>query len=99
MNIIQRFLNWLRRKPRAQETPFSAAAGEDMLVGGLMRAVQGTKEIEYSCDEVYALLDQYVERIKRGEDPAQFMPLVRDHLEKCPDCREEYETLLGMLER
>jgi predicted anti-sigma-YlaC factor YlaD len=35
---------------------------------------------------------------KRGEDASQFMPLVQKHLNMCPDCREEYEALLKMME-
>jgi hypothetical protein len=57
-----------------------------------------TREEEYACDEVYQLLDQYVEAVQRGEDPAQLMPLVKHHLDLCVDCHEEYEALLNILE-
>ena len=64
----------------------------------LLRALAMTKEHEISCDEVFAVLDQFVEAVSRGENVLIFMPLVRQHLDMCPDCREEYETLLRMLQ-
>jgi predicted anti-sigma-YlaC factor YlaD len=57
-----------------------------------------TQSHELSCDEVYDLLDLFADMIARGEDAATLMPLVQHHLEMCPDCREEYETLLRSLE-
>jgi hypothetical protein len=65
----------------------------------MLKAVQQTKEVEYSCDDVYRLMDQYVEMVKRGEDTARLMPLVEHHLKMCGDCREEAEALLRMLDR
>jgi hypothetical protein len=53
---------------------------------------------EISCEDVFTVLDQFAEAIARGENALLFMPLVRQHLEICPDCREEYETLLRMLQ-
>lgn len=63
----------------------------------MLNAVQQTEEVEYSCDDVYRLMDQYVEMVKRGEDTAKLMPLVEHHLKMCGDCREEAEALLRML--
>jgi hypothetical protein len=51
-----------------------------------------------SCEEVFEVLDQFAEAVQRGENVLIFMPLVRQHLEVCPACREEYETLLKMLQ-
>lgn len=61
-------------------------------------SLEQTREEEYSCDEVYDLLDQYVEAVQRGEDMAELMPLVKHHLDMCVDCHEEYEALLNILE-
>jgi hypothetical protein len=33
------------------------------------------------------------------KDAAQLMPLVREHLDVCSDCCEEYEALLDVLEK
>jgi predicted anti-sigma-YlaC factor YlaD len=64
----------------------------------LLRSLAITDEREISCDEVYTVLDRFVEAVHRGENPLIFIPLVRQHLEMCPDCREEYEVLLRMLQ-
>ena len=53
---------------------------------------------EISCDEVFAVLDQFAEAVHRGENVLIFMPLVRQHLDVCPACREQYEILLSMLQ-
>ena len=57
-----------------------------------------TQAQELSCDEVYALLDVFADKVSRGEDAASLMPLIQHHLEMCPDCREEYETLLRSMQ-
>jgi hypothetical protein len=64
----------------------------------LLRSVAMTENKELSCDEVFDLLDQFAEMIKNGEDAAQWLPLVQSHLDMCPDCREEYETLVQMMD-
>lgn len=53
---------------------------------------------EISCEDVFTVLDQFAEAVDRGENVLLLMPLVRQHLEICPNCREEYETLLRMLQ-
>lgn len=53
---------------------------------------------EISCEDVFTVLDQFAEAVERGENVLLLMPLVRQHLEICPNCREEYETLLRMLQ-
>ncbi len=63
----------------------------------MVRGVARTKEIEYSCDDVYQLLDEFTEAVVQGKDVAQLMPLVQQHLELCPDCRDEFEALLRVL--
>jgi hypothetical protein len=64
----------------------------------LLQSLAMTDEQELSCDDVFALLDQFAEMVKRGEDTAEYMPLVQKHLTMCPDCREEYETLLRIMD-
>ena len=63
----------------------------------LVRQVERTREVEYTCEEVHRLLDQFAEAVMRGEDASRLMPLVQQHLEMCPDCREEYEALMRIL--
>jgi hypothetical protein len=88
---MKKILELFRRHPKEK-------LANDPVMDGLLRAVSMTDEQELSCDEVFALLDQFAEMIKRGEDAARMMPMVQKHLGMCPDCREEYETLIKMLE-
>ena len=55
------------------------------------------QDAELTCDQVFDLIDQYAERATRGEDVAHLMPLVRAHLDMCPNCREQYEALERVL--
>jgi hypothetical protein len=64
----------------------------------MLQSLAMTKEDEISCDDVYAVLDEFAEAVRRGENVLLLMPLVRHHLDMCPDCREEYEALLRMLQ-
>jgi hypothetical protein len=57
----------------------------------------GPKEPEIGCDECFALLDQYVEHELSGEDPDTAIPGLRAHLEGCPACREEHESLRALV--
>jgi hypothetical protein len=68
-------------------------AGRDDLEK-VVRMVSGTREEELNCDECFEQLDRYVEMELSGLNPAEAMPLVKDHLDKCGDCREEFEALL-----
>ena len=53
-----------------------------------------TQEQELVCGEVHELMDQFAEMKIRGEDPSDRMPLVQQHLDMWPDCRDEYEALI-----
>jgi hypothetical protein len=64
----------------------------------LIQMVEKTQEIELPCDDVYQILDQYTELVYRGEHAQELMPLVEHHIEICPDCREEFEALLRILQ-
>lgn len=64
----------------------------------LIQMIENTQEIEFSCDDVYQILDQYTETVYRGENAKELMPLVEHHIEICPDCREEFEALLRILQ-
>lgn len=64
----------------------------------MLQSLAVTEEHEISCADVFAVLDEFVEAVRRGENVLLLMPLVRQHLDICPDCREEYETLLRSLQ-
>ena len=62
-----------------------------------LMALSRTHEEEIGCDECFERLDRFVEMELSGLDAAAAMPLVEDHLDKCGDCREEFEALLEAL--
>jgi hypothetical protein len=66
---------------------------------GFLQVLESVQEEGCSCDEVFIKIDEYVEREVDKKDAADLMPLVREHLDLCPDCCEEYEALLDVLEK
>lgn len=53
----------------------------------------GPTGLELGCDECFDLLDEYVELELSGADADARVPGVRAHLEGCPACREDHESL------
>jgi hypothetical protein len=88
--LSQNFRNFFRRKPETQLP--------DSLVEQLVKSLEITHEEECACDEFHDLIDQYAETNIRGEDAARLMPLIKDHLDICHECCEEYEALLNVLQ-
>lgn len=65
----------------------------------IIRAVAMTRDEEIGCDDCFAELDRFVEIELAGRSPAEALPLVSAHLERCKSCREEYEALRDILQR
>ena len=63
----------------------------------MVRGIITTRPDEIGCDECFEQLDRFVEMTLAGKNAAEAMPLVQDHLERCDDCREEFEALLAAL--
>ena len=63
----------------------------------LVRVVAETREIEIGCDECFERLDGLAETELSAVNASGAMPLVRDHLDMCADCRGEFEALLSAL--
>jgi hypothetical protein len=61
------------------------------LVGRLL----GPSGDEVGCEECFELLDQYVEVQLDGGDTRAALPRMDEHLEGCPACREDAESLLA----
>ena len=57
----------------------------------------GPNEPEVSCERCFELLDQYVELEVAGEDADSALPGLRAHLEGCPACREDHESLRDLV--
>lgn len=71
----------------------------DKVVEGFVRVLEEVRIEDMPCSQVFARLDEYVEREIHGEDVARLMPLLREHLDVCHDCCEEYQGLLAVLEQ
>lgn len=56
-----------------------------------------TQPEELSCDQVFKLLDEFAETVLAGKAAIGLMAMIEQHLQVCPDCRQEYETLLAMI--
>jgi hypothetical protein len=101
MMNLKEFMEKLLRRLKSNEAqsdgqPPSARSQE--VLKAMLRKIEQTQEIELTCGETFDLLDQYSEMVVNGEDVTQLMPLVKQHLELCPDCREEFEALLKVLQ-
>lgn len=80
------------RRDRQEQLP-------DEVVAGFLRVLEEVRVEEMPCSEVFAKLDEYVDKEVGGEDAAKLMPLLREHFDLCPDCCDEYEALLACLEQ
>ena len=90
-NLLDRLRAWL---PSGRRDSFAVSPASLAVMG---RQIASTQDVEYDCNDVYRLLDQFAEAVQRGEDEAPWMPLIRMHLERCPDCRAEFEALMRAL--
>ena len=52
---------------------------------------------EVSCDACFDQLDRYVELELAGQDADAELPGLRAHLDGCPACREEHESLRALV--
>jgi len=60
----------------------------------MMRSIQMTHEEELTCGECFEEIDRFAEVELSGKNPSEAMPLVQQHLDRCNNCKEEYEALL-----
>jgi len=87
-NIFQRIQNIFKPRDELQ----------DEVIVKFLRILEDVRTEEMSCDEMFIRLDEFVEAEVQSKDAEKLMPLVREHLDMCPDCDEEYEALLTILE-
>jgi hypothetical protein len=62
-----------------------------------LRRLLGPAEPEVGCDACFEGLDRYVELEVAGADADRAMPGLRAHLDGCPACREEHESLVALV--
>ena len=59
----------------------------------VLRALLGPEGPELSCEECFEQLDRYVELELAGSDADAAIPGMRAHLEGCPACHEDHDSL------
>ena len=90
---LREFIQTIRNKVSPPE-PLSNDA-----VLGFLKVLENVDKEEITCDELYARLDEYVEREVDQKDAARIMPLMREHMDVCQECCDEYEALLDVIEK
>ena len=59
----------------------------------LLRALLGPEGPELSCEQCFEQLDRYVELELAGAAADKAIPGMRAHLDGCPACHEDHESL------
>ena len=65
-------------------------------IGRVVASLLGPADPEVSCEACFEELDRYVDLELSGADADAAIPGLRAHLEGCPACREEHESLLAI---
>jgi hypothetical protein len=63
-----------------------------------LKRLLGPAEPEVLCDECFERLDEYVDLELLGEPADERIPGLRAHLDGCPACREDYESLRELVQ-
>lgn len=63
----------------------------------LVARVYATHPGEMECGDCDVRLDRFAEMTLAGLDAREALPLVEEHLQMCPCCREEFEGLMEVL--
>ncbi len=64
------------------------------LLGGLL----GPAGPELTCDQCFEQLDRYVELELSGDDADATVPGMRAHLEGCPACGDDHDSLRALVD-
>jgi hypothetical protein len=59
----------------------------------------GPREPELLCEECFEKLDEYVDAELAGTAADDRVPGMRAHLDGCPACDEDYESLRELVKR
>jgi hypothetical protein len=64
----------------------------------LVARLLGPEGPELTCEQCFDELDRYVELELAGADADAQVPGMRAHLERCPACGEDHESLLAFVD-
>ena len=99
MNIkqfFQRLIRSSKQKPSFQQSGMQG--DKSAMMEKMLTMLSNTQDVELTCDQVFAMLDEFAELAARGEDVTELMPLVQQHLDMCADCRDEYKVLQSIVQ-
>jgi hypothetical protein len=63
----------------------------------LIERLLGPSGPEVSCEDCFELLDRYVDLEVAGEDADARLPGMQAHLQGCPACREDHDSLYELV--
>jgi hypothetical protein len=102
------FMNWIggvrkyfsRRTGALGDHSTGSSPGDmaEKRLQGLMRMLLKTREEELTCDDVLRWLDRYAEIELSGQEAALLLPHVHQHIDLCPECAEELQALIDILQ-
>jgi hypothetical protein len=72
---------------------------DDRPVDKTIQRLLGPAEEEILCDECFEELDRYVDLELQGRAADAQIPGMRPHLDGCPACREEYQSLRDLVQK
>ncbi|KAA0276833.1 MAG: hypothetical protein DPW18_09750 [Chloroflexi bacterium] len=87
-NLFQQIRN--RFNPQPEMT--------DEVAVKFLKVLEQARAEDWSCTDIYARLDEFVENELKGVDAERIAPLIHEHLDICNECCEEYEALLAVVE-
>lgn len=65
----------------------------------LLQSIAATRPAEIDCDEWLTRVGRLIDIMQQDETvPADLAPVLQ-HIEVCPECREEFQMLLAALEK
>jgi hypothetical protein len=70
---------------------------ESIILKRIVLSVIRTRRDEIVCSMCLEQLEVFAAMHLVGKKAAEALPLIQDHLERCDDCREEFEGLLAAL--
>jgi hypothetical protein len=100
--------SWWRRFFRSGKEPQIANLGKQApgnetpqldkeMLKNLVMGIYSTRTDELTCDECFEQVGLFAEMVLAGKNAAEALPLVQDHLDRCPECHKEFEILLDAL--
>jgi hypothetical protein len=62
-----------------------------------LKNIYETQDEEISCTECFDRVSRFIELETSGRDAAAELPQVKQHLDQCRACRDEYEALRDLV--